>query len=378
VDAKRAGLAGAVACLVAGMAVGWPLSAARAAGGPVVLNRTAYYVETKTVVLTNTGTAPAERVTADIVLLPPAIAYAAIRPIREAPKPSGVHRDRYGNLIARFVWPRLAPNHSVRIVVQYQVAVSAVRYKLPAAIPSYPRDGLWRTYTSPRLEQAAVATDSPALRRLDRRVAGSAMPAVQKARRYFAWIVEHIRYSVRSAPAGGALAVLKSRTGICTDFADLFTGMLRTAGIPARLVDGYVVNNGGGQGGFHQWVEWWIPSVGWVASDPTWGLDGDFLALTDNWHIPLYVGIRPDVSVAWQYAPGTLPYVAIRYHYAFAVKSAPPAPPLRPLPVLSPNGVSARQHRAVPVERPSSSWWARLWRWFTDSLPAWLPPATPA
>lgn len=76
--------------------------------------------------------------------------------------------------------------------------------------------------------------------------------------------------------------VLKSRAGVCQDFAHLLLSVLRRRGLPARYVSGYIVprsatENGsnveeviGGQAS-HAWAEVFVPGRGWVGLDPTLG-----------------------------------------------------------------------------------------------------------
>lgn len=51
---------------------------------------------------------------------------------------------------------------------------------------------------------------------------------------------------------------LKSKTGICFDYASLLTAMLRSLSIPTRLAIGYSGNVK------HAWIDVYIESVGWV------------------------------------------------------------------------------------------------------------------
>ncbi|MCU1587573.1 MAG: transglutaminase domain protein, partial [Frankiales bacterium] len=68
------------------------------------------------------------------------------------------------------------------------------------------------------------------------------------------------------------------RTGFCEQFASAEVVMLRTLGIPARLVTGLaygVVDHGQRLfrvSDLHAWAELWVPGVGWVSSDPTAGV----------------------------------------------------------------------------------------------------------
>ncbi len=66
--------------------------------------------------------------------------------------------------------------------------------------------------------------------------------------------------------------ILGHKSGVCQDFAHILLQMLRTIGIPARYVSGYICPNKSGmrgEGATHAWVELFLPDVGWVGLDPT-------------------------------------------------------------------------------------------------------------
>lgn len=78
----------------------------------------------------------------------------------------------------------------------------------------------------------------------------------------------------------------ESDTGYCVHFATATTVLLRAAGIPARYVEGYLVDAQAGetvtvtQADAHAWVEYYIPNLGWVPLEST---PGDSLSdLTSN------------------------------------------------------------------------------------------------
>lgn len=71
--------------------------------------------------------------------------------------------------------------------------------------------------------------------------------------------------------------LFETRAGFCEHYASALAFMLRAAGIPARIMTGYL----GGESGLnddylivrqydaHAWVEAWFPERGWVRLDPT-------------------------------------------------------------------------------------------------------------
>jgi len=66
---------------------------------------------------------------------------------------------------------------------------------------------------------------------------------------------------------------LRTGTGICFDFASLTAAMLRSQGIPTKLITGYV----GEDGLYHAWNSMYLKSEGWVSAEftiskETWAL----------------------------------------------------------------------------------------------------------
>lgn len=77
---------------------------------------------------------------------------------------------------------------------------------------------------------------------------------------------------------------LRRRTGFCEHFAASFATLMRMAGVPSRIVIGYLGgeysdHNGGyliiKQSDVHAWTEVWLERYGWVRVDPTAALAPD-------------------------------------------------------------------------------------------------------
>ncbi len=348
-----------------------PLWAAAANDTPQPLAVTtlpAYYAYTKTVTLSNTGSAPALNVNAKIVLLAPASPYAHVSLVGYSREPASTYRDKNGNLIGLFSWASIKAEQSVTVTLHYQATSSDISYHLPTLYANYnQRSAVYHDYTNPHLEAAKVDTGAPAIRELDQKLVGNLSNPYQRAQVLFNWVSSHIRYNYSLKSSGSALATLRDRLGICSDIADLYVSMLRTDGIPARLIGGYVTNNGAGKGGFHQWAEFYLPKSGWVVADPTWGQYGYFASLQDDWHIPLYDGIRPDISVHWQYAKtdsSQSPYLTINYHYRFATEQSPPVMRHVKLPLVSVTPPVAQHHAVLAVAQTVHSGWQKIVAFF--------------
>ncbi|MDZ4790559.1 MAG: transglutaminase family protein [Hyphomicrobiales bacterium] len=70
--------------------------------------------------------------------------------------------------------------------------------------------------------------------------------------------------------------LLRIRRGVCQDFAHLAISGLRSLGLPARYVSGYLLTHPPagqprlqGADASHAWISVWAPETGWVDFDPT-------------------------------------------------------------------------------------------------------------
>ncbi|OGW52292.1 MAG: hypothetical protein A2V62_03425 [Nitrospirae bacterium RBG_19FT_COMBO_58_9] len=79
------------------------------------------------------------------------------------------------------------------------------------------------------------------------------------------------------------------KTGYCEHYATAMVVMLRTVGIPARLVTGFLATEWNEFGGYftvrqrdaHAWVEVYFPHSGWITMDPTPTVNGT--VATSRW-----------------------------------------------------------------------------------------------
>lgn len=91
------------------------------------------------------------------------------------------------------------------------------------------------------------------------------------------------------------LDALAQRKGVCQDFAHLMIGCLRSLGLPARYVSGYMLTQPPpgqprlvGADASHAWVQAYDPEVGWVDFDPTNNLAG--VGRPSEAHVTLAIG----------------------------------------------------------------------------------------
>ena len=64
---------------------------------------------------------------------------------------------------------------------------------------------------------------------------------------------------------------MDKRHGVCQDFAHVMIGAIRSMGLAARYVSGYLRSGADVQGAeaSHAWVSAYVPGAGWLDFDPT-------------------------------------------------------------------------------------------------------------
>ncbi|MBQ6874901.1 MAG: transglutaminase domain-containing protein, partial [Lachnospiraceae bacterium] len=89
---------------------------------------------------------------------------------------------------------------------------------------------------------------------------------LEKVAAIYNYVVNNLSYdydkaaTVKSGYLPDLDAVLATKKGICFDYAALMTGMLRSQGIPCKLVIGYAGTI------YHAWISVWSEGTGWIDS----------------------------------------------------------------------------------------------------------------
>ena len=94
-------------------------------------------------------------------------------------------------------------------------------------------------------------------------------------------LTERIHADFKFDPKATTLAtpleeVFKNRRGVCQDFAQLQIACLRSLGLPARYVSGYLETDPppgqprlAGADASHAWISFYCHGIGWIDVDPT-------------------------------------------------------------------------------------------------------------
>lgn len=201
--------------------------------------------------------------------------------------PASDYRERtdyYGNRTAHFSID--TPHSELTVSAESELRVAPQ----PAPL-AYSGDRRWeatRDWLRAGSEAAAVearefALDSP-LVAASPALAGYAGPSFRPGRPLLEAVhdlMDRIHRDFRYDPEFTTLAtplarVLEHRRGVCQDFAQLAIGALRSQGLAARYVSGYLETSPPpgrarlvGADASHAWFAVYVPDLGWVDFDPT-------------------------------------------------------------------------------------------------------------
>ena len=88
-------------------------------------------------------------------------------------------------------------------------------------------------------------------------------------------LYQHFTYVKQSTSVDSPIEdALRSRAGVCQDFAHVMISLVRQLGIPCRYISGYLYHDSyhsdrSSDGATDAWVEALLPGLGWIGLDPT-------------------------------------------------------------------------------------------------------------
>ena len=178
-----------------------------------------------------------------------------------------LHADAMGGLHLSF-----PPSSRIRYSVTSQVSrlVTDERTALALAYPDFIRS-----------HYLQVPPGSPHVADLAHRVTQQATTPFERTVAIQQHLLENYRYSLEADTATLSHPLdeflFTRKTGYCEHYATAMVVMLRTIGIPARLVTGFLATEWNEFGGYftvrqrdaHAWVEVYFPQSGWITMDPT-------------------------------------------------------------------------------------------------------------
>ncbi len=193
-------------------------------------------------------------------------------------------QDDFGNRVTYFALHR--PHQELVVIAHADVQVT------PHPLPNYTDTPPWETVreqlsqlTDPAgLEARRLRVDSPLALDPSGEAAGYAAPSFSPDQPILVAVADlmgrihrDFSYTPGATTVTTSIAsLLEQRRGVCQDFAHLALACLRSVGLAARYVSGYLetVPPPGqprltGSDASHAWVAVWVPGIGWVDFDPT-------------------------------------------------------------------------------------------------------------
>ena len=189
------------------------------------------------------------------------------------------YTDSYGNLVHHFDLPS---RHSQLTII----SDALVNIEAQPSIPDFMEYQGWQELEEivekkdywDMLMPSHFARSSPELEQL----AGEIGVTERKRRSPLAFLQDiasgvhrSFSYVKKSTAVNSPIEdALRSRQGVCQDFAHIMIALVRNARIPCRYVSGYLYHSTENvhpatEGATHAWVEALLPGLGWVGFDPT-------------------------------------------------------------------------------------------------------------
>jgi transglutaminase-like putative cysteine protease len=186
-------------------------------------------------------------------------------------QPTTVYRysDGFGNRVHHF--NLLGAHREVRILSASVVETHALDKDLDACRATYPLDlGAIGLEVLDFLQFRGPVRPAPLLSPVvDALRPRSGLPLAQLILETSHYIHSHYEYARYVTLATSPIDdVLAHKKGVCQDFTHLMIALLRSLGVPARYVSGYI-HRENAESQSHAWCEVWIPGVGWCGVDPT-------------------------------------------------------------------------------------------------------------
>ncbi len=155
--------------------------------------------------------------------------------------------------------------------IEYAYTTHGVWFNINSAVVGPPgtNDPSVAAYT----REAPNVVFTPQMRKLSKEIAGNETNPARKAKAFYDWISEHIKYSYAieySTIRNISEYCLSHGYGDCGQEALLFITLCRLNGIPARWQSGW--NTFPGEKTIHDWSEIYLAPYGWVPVDPYMGV----------------------------------------------------------------------------------------------------------
>ncbi|MBV9507677.1 MAG: transglutaminase family protein [Acidobacteriia bacterium] len=194
-----------------------------------------------------------------------------------APGQTFPRKDYFGNNVTFFSIHE--PHRSLTITASSLVEIEATLPLEPSLTPAWEqaRGEIWRDMEPHAMEEYQFVFESPRIPVRPQFAAYASVsftperPLLEAAMDLCHRVFEDFQYDTRATTVSTPVEqVFQSRRGVCQDFAHFTIACLRSLGLAARYVSGYLRSRSliGGEAS-HAWVSVFCPGFGWLDFDPT-------------------------------------------------------------------------------------------------------------
>lgn len=224
-----------------------------------------HYLVHQQVTLDNQGPGRPQKQNLWVALIRDFPPYQKVESMQVSPPDYTLVTDEYGNQYAEFDFSGQPANTTRSVTIDYRVTVNQIDYDLSQC------DGpLLAEFIQPELH---IESANPQIVALAKQLSQGKNTVCQQVRAFYDYVGDELVYTF-NGQNWGAQAALGPMGADCTEYADLLAALSRAQGIPARYFEGLLAL---GQSTDelakteHAWADVYLPSVDWVAMDPTLG-----------------------------------------------------------------------------------------------------------
>lgn len=198
------------------------------------------------------------------IALPPSTNYQDVLISEINPKPTNVRKDKDGNWLAEY---KLLPSQDIDVETKGRVKIYLIPKQESLSstdIGFYLKEKSYWQVSHSKIKDLASELKTP--------------------RNIYQYTVDTLSYDfsrvTNNSPRAGAVGVLSDpSSAVCLEFTDLFVTLARSAGIPAREIDGFANTRNSSERPLslvkdvlHAWPEYYdMQKKTWIMIDPTWG-----------------------------------------------------------------------------------------------------------
>lgn len=200
--------------------------------------------------------------------------------------------DSLGNSFLHYTIPHIEPQSNHTVQLRFEMRHWSVDYDIEADMvgDAEPEQDIWL------MDSQYIDVSDDDVISVAEDIALDGEWALDIGWNTYEWVIDNIRYQ-QIAGESDAGTTIRNGEGGSAEFGNTFVALMRANDVPARRLSGWGVGFDQGEEFAlhtfaHGWVEFYLPDVGWLPADPTWGIKHRFdnFANSDDNHVTMTRG----------------------------------------------------------------------------------------